>query len=69
VAEKREKTAAPKKPETGPRGGKTRGMVRSVVFLPSEVRRALKVAAAERELTASEVVTAALRAYLSLPEE
>ncbi|PYQ61755.1 MAG: CopG family transcriptional regulator [Acidobacteria bacterium] len=44
-------------------------MVRSVVFLPSEVRRALKVAAAERELTASEVVTAALRAYLSLPEE
>jgi len=60
--------AEKKQGEVGPRGGKTRGWVRVVVFLPPELRRRLKVAAAEGEISASEVVAAALRDHLKLPD-
>lgn len=42
------------------------GLVRTVVFLDPEERRALKVAAAERECSGSEVMRNALRSYLGL---
>lgn len=54
----------------GPRGGTSTvnksGMVRTVVFLDPEERRALKVAAAERESSGSEVMRQALRQFLGL---
>lgn len=59
-----------KPPVTGPRGGTStvtsEGMIRTVVFLTPEERKALKVAAAERECSGSDVVRAALRRYLDL---
>lgn len=42
------------------------GKVRTVVFLEPELRKALKVAAAERETSASELVAEALRRYLGV---
>lgn len=55
---------------TGPRGGTStvtaEGKVRTVVFLEPEVRKALKVAAIERECSGSDIVSAALRKYLKL---
>lgn len=55
---------------TGPRGGTSTvtkgGRVRTVIFLEPEEKRALKVAAAERDCSASDVVRAALRRYLGL---
>jgi len=59
-----------KEPLTGPRGGTStvtsEGLIRTVVFLSPEERRAMKVAAAERDCSGSDVVRAALRAYLTL---
>lgn len=59
----------PKKQE-GSRGGVSTvtrdGRIRTVVFLDPDLKRALKVAAAEREQTASELVSEALRRYLDL---
>jgi len=46
-------------------GGKT-GKVRMVVFLEPEVRRALKIAAAERDRSASDLVGEAVRRLLGL---
>lgn len=64
MARKKEKAV------TGPRGGTSTvtktGLVRTVVFLDPEERRALKVAAAERECSGSEVMRNALRSYLGL---
>ncbi len=55
---------------TGPKGGRSTvtasGKVRTVVFLEPEERRALKVAAAERECSASDIVREALRRYLGI---
>jgi hypothetical protein len=57
-----------KKPLTGPQGGTTTvtsgGKLRVVVYLEPEERRALKVAAAERDSSVSDLVRAALRQYL-----
>ncbi len=58
----------PKKQE-GQRGSTTvtkDGRVRTVFFLDPELRRTLKVAAAEREETASELVSQALRRFLDV---
>ena len=59
-----------KKPITGPQGGTTTvtsgGKIRTVVFLEPEERRALKIAAAERDCSASELMRTALREYLDL---
>ena len=55
---------------TGPQGGTSTvtkgGRIRTVVFLEPEERRALKVAAAERECSASDVVREALRKHLGI---
>jgi hypothetical protein len=60
------------KPQEGPRGGKTTvtkgGLYRTVIFLSPEERRALKQAALDREMPASEVVREALRAFLNIKE-
>lgn len=64
--------AKEKKPETrqGPRGGKTTvtkgGLIRTVIYLDPEERRALKLAAVERDCPASEVARQALREHLGL---
>ncbi len=54
------------------RGGKTTvtkgGLFRTVIFLSPEERRALKQAALDREMPASEVVREALRAFLGIKE-
>ena len=56
----------------GPRGGKTtvtaRGLVRTVVYLHPDERKALKLAAVEREVAASEIMRAALRRYLKIED-
>jgi hypothetical protein len=59
-----------KKPLTGPQGGTTTvtsgGKIRTVVFLEPEERRALRIAAAERDCSASEVMRLALREFLNV---
>jgi predicted transcriptional regulator len=50
----------PKRPSTINAAGK----IRTVVYLDSELKRALRIAAAERECTPSEVVEEALRKVL-----
>jgi hypothetical protein len=56
----------------GPRGGKTtvtaRGLVRTVVYLHPDERKALKLAAVERDVAASEIMREALRRYLALED-
>lgn len=56
----------------GPRGGKTTvtksGLIRTVVYLHADERRALRMAAAEREQPASEIMREALRLYLKLED-
>jgi hypothetical protein len=56
----------------GPRGGKTtvtaRGLIRTVVYLHPDERKALKLAAVEREVAASEIMREALRKYLKLED-
>lgn len=58
------------KPLTGPQGGTTTvtsgGKIRTVVFLEPEERKALKLAAAERDCSASEVIRQALRRFLDI---
>lgn len=61
------------KPSAGPRGGKTTvtkgGLIRVVIYLSPEERKALKQAALDREMPASEVVREALREFLNLAGE
>lgn len=56
----------------GPRGGKTTvtkaGLIRTVVYLHRDERKALRLAAAEREVPASEIMREALRRYLKIPD-
>jgi hypothetical protein len=58
------------KPNAGPRGGKTTvtkgGLIRVVIYLSAEERKALKQAALNREMPASEVVREALRDFLKI---
>ena len=60
------------KPSAGPRGGKTTvtkgGLIRVVIYLSPEERKALKQAALDREMPASEVVREALHAFLDNEE-
>jgi hypothetical protein len=60
------------KPSAGPRGGKTTvtkgGLIRVVIYLSPEERKALKQAALDREMPASEVVREAIRAHLGIEE-
>jgi len=60
------------KPREGPRGGKTTvtkgGLIRTVIFLSPEERRALKQEALDREMPASEVVREALRRHLKITD-
>jgi hypothetical protein len=66
----------PKKTEegraAGPRGGKTTvtkaGLIRTVVYLHPDERRALRFASAERELPASEIVREAIRLLLKIKD-
>ncbi len=59
-------------PTEGPRGGKTTvtkgGLIRTVVYLHYDERRALKLAAAERDVPASEIMREALRAHLEIED-
>ncbi|HEX3553586.1 MAG TPA: CopG family transcriptional regulator [Thermoanaerobaculia bacterium] len=61
------------KPSAGPRGGKTTvtkgGLIRVVIYLSPEERKALKQDALNREMPASEVVREALRNFLNLDDE
>jgi hypothetical protein len=61
------------KPNAGPRGGKTTvtkgGLIRVVIYLSPEERKALKQAALDREMPATEVVRDALRTFLNLDDE
>jgi hypothetical protein len=56
----------------GPRGGKTTvtksGLIRTVIYLNPEERRVLRLAVAEREQPASEIVREALRQYLGIED-
>jgi len=56
----------------GPRGGKTtitaRGLVRTVVYLHPDERKALKLAAVEREVAGSEIMREALRRFLGIED-
>jgi hypothetical protein len=56
----------------GPRGGKTtvtaRGLVRTVVYLHPDERKALKLAAVERDVAASEIMREALRRFLGIED-
>jgi hypothetical protein len=56
----------------GPRGGKTTvtksGLIRTVVYLHPDERKALRLASAEREQPASEIMREALRQYLGIEE-
>jgi hypothetical protein len=56
----------------GPRGGKTTvtkaGLIRTVVYLHPDERRALRFASAERELPASEIVREAIRLLLKIKD-
>ena len=60
------------KSKTGPRGGKTtvtaRGLVRTVVYLHPDERKALKLAAVERDVAASEIMREALRRFLGIED-
>lgn len=62
----------PKIPTEGPRGGKTTvtksGLIRTVVYLAADERRALKITAAERDVSASEIMREALRAHLGIED-
>jgi len=53
-------------------GGKTtvtaRGLVRTVVYLHPDERKALKMAAVEREVAASEIMREALRRFLGIED-
>ena len=57
---------------TGPRGGKTTvtktGLIRFVAYVHPDERQALRRAAFEREVSASEIVRKALRAYLDVED-
>ena len=57
---------------TGPRGGKTTvtkaGLIRFVAYLHPDERQALRRAAFDREVSASEIVREALRAYLDIED-
>ena len=59
-------------PTEGPRGGKTtvtkRGLIRTVVYLHQDERKALKLAAAERDVPASEIMREALRRHLGIED-
>ncbi len=59
-------------PTEGPRGGKTtvtkRGLIRTVVYLHQDERKALKMAAAERDVPASEIMREALRRHLGIED-
>ena len=44
------------------------GLIRTVVYLHADERRALRMAAAEREQPASEIMREALRLYLKLED-
>ena len=59
-------------PTEGPRGGKTtvtkRGLIRTVVYLHQDERKALKMAAAERDVPGSEIMREALRRYLGIED-
>ncbi len=59
-------------PTEGPRGGKTTvtksGLIRTVVYLHWDERRALKLAAAERDVSGSDIMRAALREYLGVED-
>ncbi|HEX4960910.1 MAG TPA: hypothetical protein VF173_08735 [Thermoanaerobaculia bacterium] len=54
----------------GPRGGKTTvtkgGLIRTVVYFAPEERRALRLAAAERDQPVSEIVREAVRLLLKI---
>jgi hypothetical protein len=56
----------------GPMGGKTtvtaRGLVRTVVYLHPDERKALKMAAVERDVAASEIMREALRRFLGIED-
>jgi Ribbon-helix-helix protein, copG family len=56
----------------GPRGGKTTvtkgGLIRVVMYLSPDERKALKQAALDREMSASELLREALRAHLNIEE-
>jgi hypothetical protein len=56
----------------GPRGGTTTvsvaGLIRTVVFLHPDERKALKMAAAERDVSASEIMREALRRFLGIED-
>ena len=59
-------------PVTGPRGGTSTvtksGLIRFVVYLHQDERQALRRAAFEREVSASEIVREALRAHLDIED-
>ncbi len=59
-------------PTEGPRGGKTTvtktGLIRTVVYLHHDERRALKIRAAEEDTSASDLMRQALRAYLDVED-
>lgn len=56
----------------GPRGGKTTvtksGLIRFVAYLHPDERQALRLAAFQREVSASEIVREALREYLNIED-
>lgn len=56
----------------GPRGGKTTvskaGLMRVVVYLHPDERKALKLAAVEEDCTGSDIMRRALRAYLEIED-
>lgn len=53
----------------GPRPlARGRGLIRTVVYLHPDERKALKLAAVEREVAASEIMREALRRYLKIPD-
>jgi len=59
-------------PTEGPRGGRTTvtksGLIQTVVYLHADERKALRLAAAERDCPASEIMREALRAYLDIED-
>lgn len=56
----------------GPRGGKTtvtkRGLIRTVVYLHADERKALKLRAVHEDVSGSDVMRRALRAYLNMED-
>lgn len=62
----------PDKATSGPRGGQTTitksGLIRFVVYLHPDERKALRRAAFEREISASEIVREALREHLGVED-